>query len=305
MDPKVSIVIPVYNGSNYLRQAIDSALGQTYRNIEVVVVNDGSSDAGETEEIARSYGEKIRYFPKENGGVATALNLGIRMMEGEYFSWLSHDDVYFPDKIERQVRQLQQAGRDVILYGDHDFIDAASHHLSGKRFRSPNPAEFRLSLLYSHPVHGCTLLIPRRFLLEAGLFDESLRTTQDYDLWFRMASRHEFLHFTGALIASRVHPEQGIRSARPLFMKECDEFYLRRLQEVLAGWDRGAGDARRLVFLFRVAVFLDRCGHNQALSYCKSQLARTFRRSFPNWDCDCWYWAVYYGLFRAKRLVWR
>ena len=81
--PKVSIVIPVYNGANYLSEAIDSALAQTYSNIEILVVNDGSNDEGATERIAKSYGEKIRYFAKENGGVSSALNLGIREMHGE------------------------------------------------------------------------------------------------------------------------------------------------------------------------------------------------------------------------------
>ena len=73
-DPKISIVIPVYNGSNYLANAIDCALRQTYKNVEVIVVNDGSTDGGATEEIALSYGEKIRYFHKSNGGESSALN---------------------------------------------------------------------------------------------------------------------------------------------------------------------------------------------------------------------------------------
>ena len=77
LKPLISIVIPVYNGSNFLREAIDSALAQTYKNIEIIVVNDGSADDGETERIALSYGDKIRYFKKENGGVSSALNYGI------------------------------------------------------------------------------------------------------------------------------------------------------------------------------------------------------------------------------------
>ena len=90
MQPTVSIIIPVYNGSNYLQEAIDSALAQTYPNCEILVINDGSCDEGKTEAIALSYGDRIRYFKKENGGVASALNMGIRQMTGEYFSWLSH-----------------------------------------------------------------------------------------------------------------------------------------------------------------------------------------------------------------------
>ena len=91
--PLVSIVIPVYNGSNFVREAIDSALAQTYDNVEIIVVNDGSTDEGKTREIALSYGDKIRYFEKPNGGVSSALNMGISNMQGQYFSWLSHDDM--------------------------------------------------------------------------------------------------------------------------------------------------------------------------------------------------------------------
>ena len=98
--PLVSIVIPVYNGSNYLAEAIDSALNQTYDNVEIIVVNDGSKDEGKTRDVALKYGNKIRYFEKENGGVASALNFGVKQMSGEYFSWLSHDDFYTPHKIE-------------------------------------------------------------------------------------------------------------------------------------------------------------------------------------------------------------
>ena len=103
-EPLVSIIIPVFNGSNYLANAIDSALGQTYPHCEVIVVNDGSNDEGATESIARSYGDRIRYHYKENGGVASAMNLGIRLTHGDYFSWLSHDDYYHPDKILHQLK---------------------------------------------------------------------------------------------------------------------------------------------------------------------------------------------------------
>ena len=117
--PKVSIVIPVYNGADFLREAIDSSLAQTYSNIEVIVINDGSTDDGATERIAQSYGDRIRYFHKENGGVATALNMGIQQMSGDYFSWLSHDDLYYPEKIAAQVDYLSQAtNKNLILFCD-------------------------------------------------------------------------------------------------------------------------------------------------------------------------------------------
>ena len=98
--PLVSIVIPAYNASNYLADSINSALAQTYKNIEIIVVNDGSKDNGATRTVAESFGDKIHYFEKENGGSSSALNYGIKQMKGEWFSWLSHDDLYYPKKIE-------------------------------------------------------------------------------------------------------------------------------------------------------------------------------------------------------------
>ena len=126
-NPLVSIVIPVYNGANYLSEAIDSALAQTYVNVEVIVVNDGSTDDGKTKDIALSFGNRIRYLEKGNGGVATALNLAVGEMRGELFSWLSHDDAYYPDKIARQVATLAAIEDDkTIPFCNYDIIDHGS-----------------------------------------------------------------------------------------------------------------------------------------------------------------------------------
>ena len=214
--PKISIVIPVYNGANYMAQAIDSALAQDYPNFEVIVVNDGSSDGGETDRIARSYGGRIRYLVKENGGVATALNMAIEAMDGSYFSWLSHDDIYVPDKLSHQVRLLDRLeNRDTILYSNYTLIDERSRptaHIRLEERHTSAQLDMPLFPLTRGMIHGCTLLIPRRLFDRYGTFDASLRTTQDYDLWFRML-RTEKLHFDPLpTVLSRVHPEQGSRT---------------------------------------------------------------------------------------------
>ena len=122
--PKITIAIPVYNGSNFMKVAIDSAIAQTYDNKEILVINDGSTDNGETEKIALSYGNKIRYIKKENGGVATALNLAIKEMKGEYLSWLSHDDMYKPFKLEKQVEVLNKLqDKNTIIFSNVELID--------------------------------------------------------------------------------------------------------------------------------------------------------------------------------------
>ncbi len=212
--PKVSIVIPVYNGANYMREAIDSALAQTYSNTEILVINDGSRDNGETERIAQSYGEQIRYLAKPNGGVATALNLGIESMTGEYFSWLSHDDVYLPNKVEHQMRFLQSLQNpQTIVYSDYQLIDAKSRVFSSVTIADTVSTNALYDLVAHQAIHGCAMLIHKDAFKKCGNFDVSLPTTQDYDLWVRMAQVLPFQYCPGIIIQSRQHPEQGSRQA--------------------------------------------------------------------------------------------
>lgn len=230
-NPLVSIIIPVYNGADYLREAIDSALAQTYPNIEVIVVNDGSTDGGMTEEIALSYGEKIRYFRKENGGVSSALNRGIREMTGEYFSWLSHDDVFYPDKTAVQVACLRDFGGGVILYGDYDLIDQGSQFVGARRVRQTAPGTIYFALIMEGAVNGCTVLVPRSCFAEVGVFDEKLRTSQDFDMWFRLAGKYGFRHIAKPLFKSRIHPGQGSLTIAS-HLAEQNVLYINALREV-------------------------------------------------------------------------
>ena len=228
--PLVSIVIPVYNGSDYMREAIDSALAQTYDNIEVLVINDGSRDDGETERIAYSYGERIRYFTKNNGGVATALNTGILEMRGDYFSWLSHDDLYHPEKIERQVACLSSLNNaDVIVYSDYVNVDEHNNELYPVCMDHGLLNSKQLYAVFRGALHGCTLLIPRSAFVSAGIFND-FRTTQDYDLWFRMIRKHQFVHMPEILVRSRLHPNQGSRSIDAT--AEANELWLRMMKSL-------------------------------------------------------------------------
>lgn len=208
--PLVSIVIPVYNGSVYMREAIDSALAQTYPNIEVIVVNDGSNDDGESEKIALSYGNRIRYFAKENGGVSSALNMGIANMRGEYFSWLSHDDVYYPHKIEKNIESIKDTP-ERIVYSDYDVIDGDGVILNTANFRKffrYLDFEYGLSPVLNGGANGCAMLIHRSHFSRCGTFDENLRTTQDYDLFFKMLRGQRLVYINEPLTKYRSHGAQ-------------------------------------------------------------------------------------------------
>jgi glycosyltransferase involved in cell wall biosynthesis len=231
--PKVSIVIPVYNGSNYLKQAIDSALAQTYTDVEVIIVNDGSNDNGKTEAIAKSYRDKIRYFSKGNGGAASALNYGIKEMKGDYFSWLSHDDSYYPGKIEKQIDFLRSfGGKEVIVYSDYDLINEYSELMRGVSIPHYEPNQFLYELLKCSFLHGCTLLVPKICFDTIGVFDETLPTTQDYQLWVRMSKVYDFVHLPKRLVRARCHDDQGSKGVYHL--REIEHFYLWALSQLEA-----------------------------------------------------------------------
>ncbi|HJD61566.1 MAG TPA: glycosyltransferase [Rickettsia endosymbiont of Columbicola hoogstraali] len=257
--PVVSIIIPVYNGANYMREAIDSALAQTYKNIEIIVVNDGSKDNGKTEEIALSYGDQIRYFSKENGGCASALNVGIKNMKGEYFSWLSHDDLYYPSKIEHQINILNELdNKDTIIYGGYELIDEKSRSL---RFIKPDekyPKEklnISLFALLRGLVYGCTLLIPTIYFQKIGLFDESLKHTQDYDLFFKIF-RIATIHFDSQiLVKCRQHPNQSSRIV-PNQLEECEVLWTGFLKKLTEQEMLTMGGGSIAAFLFDTINFL-------------------------------------------------
>jgi len=223
LTPLVSIVIPVYNGARYLAEAIESALAQTYANIEILIVNDGSTDDGNTESVALSFGDRIRYFHKPNGHVASALNFGIRHMRGEYFSWLSHDDLYKPAKIETQIRAIARLGPKTVVYGDFETLDQSSQTIKPARAEHVSPERFRYWITCASLLHGCALLIPKLCLDATGFFNESLRTTQDYDMWFRMARCCQFVHVPGIVVTSREHAEQGTRALGDVVAAESDQ----------------------------------------------------------------------------------
>ena len=243
--PLVSIVIPVYNGSNFLREAIESALAQTYPNIEVLVINDGSSDDGKTEEIALSYGDKIKYYKKENGGVSSALNLGIAKMKGQYFSWLSHDDKYAPEKIDIQIKALsEQNDKDLIALCSDRQINKNSEFIGKKsdiRFADGEIVDWEevvLTLLNRGTFNGCALLIPSHIFEECGVFDITLRYNQDAQMWFDIFLTHKkIIYQSSTMVFNRIHEAQVTQTRKDLYHSDCEKMSVNLLSRLVEASD--------------------------------------------------------------------
>lgn len=213
-NPKISVIIPVYNGDNYINEAIDSVLAQTYKNYEIIVVDDGSTD--KTRKVVEKYKGKIKYFYKQNGGVASALNYGISKMTGEYFAWLSHDDLYLPDKLEIQVNCMRSLiNKKTILFSNFDLMDFNYKIFS--HFDCLKDTTTKELCIGYYPVvkgciNGCTILINKDCFSEVGLFDEKLRTSQDYDMWLRLFKKYPSYSISKTLVKYRIHPKQDTNS---------------------------------------------------------------------------------------------
>jgi len=231
--PLVSVIIPVYNGQEYLRHAINSVLAQTYDNIEIIVVNDGSNDSGFTEKEALDFGDKIRYYRKDNGGVSSALNFGIQVMRGNWFSWLSHDDLYCEGKIENQINLLNKQSGDeskFILMCKSTFIDGAGDKINLKQLRSidkgiHNGDSILQKLFAGATINGCTLLIHKNIFLKFGFFSENYRFIQDLEYWIRIANyENNFIMMDEFLVKTRVHAEQQTKK-----ISDLQEFEIKEL----------------------------------------------------------------------------
>jgi len=194
----VSIIIPSYNVASYVKCAVDSALAQTYKNCEVIVVDDGSTD--NTRQILSPYinAGKIKYIYQKNKGLAGARNTGIKNSSGEYIALLDADDLFLPEKIAEQVRTLEEnmdfgvCYSDLIHFSDpQNFCFAKPKRASSRKFyhhryKYPSGDVFR-PLLHRQFINPLTVMARREVFEKYGYFNENLRRSEDWDLWLRWA----------------------------------------------------------------------------------------------------------------------
>jgi teichuronic acid biosynthesis glycosyltransferase TuaG len=193
LNPLISIITPVYNVENFIKETIESVLIQTYSNWELILIDDGSTD--KSSEICKKYvikDKRIKYFYKKNGGQASARNLGIKNAKGDYITFLDSDDLYFKDKLENHLYDLKKYNADfyygagLMLFENRTTNKIESYDWFYGEFSG---TDFFKILYHSCAVNINTVLVKRNLFNTVGLFDESsiLRGTEDFDLWLRIA----------------------------------------------------------------------------------------------------------------------
>jgi glycosyltransferase involved in cell wall biosynthesis len=212
--PLVSVIIPAYNAEAFLGETLDSVLAQTYPNLEIIVVDDGSTDA--TPHLLETYGDRICVLHQANAGQAAARNYGARKAHGELLAFLDSDDLWDPDKIARQVALLTRFPEALATYCDHRTIDEQGRLLaSSAALSNPRPSGniLRTLLMGSCITTPGLVLLRRRAFDIAGGFDETvlMRGHEDSALWLRLATQGSFVYSPRTLVSYRQHAQQATR----------------------------------------------------------------------------------------------
>jgi len=211
---KASIIIPTHNGDQYIGQTVDSALAQTYGDVEVIVVDDGSTD--DTRQVLAQYGSQICYIHQENRGPAAARNVGFAAAQGEYLLFLDSDDLIPPDKLTRQINFLEAHPNYQIVYSAWQFISSDGARIIGEVRPGKEGNLLKDILCRSFVIVSPGAVVLRRECLEkGGLFDESLALmgSEDTDLWLRLATAgYTFGYINQPLLQYRVR--RGSMSSR-------------------------------------------------------------------------------------------
>jgi GT2 family glycosyltransferase len=228
----VSVIIPAYNCTEYIPAALDSVLAQTFTDFEIVLVNDGSPDTEMLEHLIAPYRDRIIYCKQENRGLAAARNTGIRAARGKYLAFLDSDDCWPPEYLAAQMRLFEETPSLDLVYADAlNFGDAP---LPRKTFMQPltPPVSFEDLLLGGNQIIPSGTVARKQVIVDAGLFDESLRRCEDYDMWLRIAYRGAKIAFQPRVLAlRRVH--SNALTSNNTKMLEAEEQFLSKLEKTL------------------------------------------------------------------------
>jgi glycosyltransferase involved in cell wall biosynthesis len=234
--PRVTVIIPTYNRAGCLREAVDSVLAQDFRDFELIVVDDGSTD--DTPRLLQEYGDAIRVFRQENRGVSAARNAGIAVSRGALIAFLDSDDLWLQGKLARQVEFFKAHADALICQTEEIWVRNGRRVNPGKRHRKRGGMIFEPSLDLCL-VSPSAVMVRRELFQCVGFFDEGLPACEDYDLWLRVSSRYAVHLIDIPLIVKRGgHPDQLSRTAG------LDKFRISAIVKLL-GSDRLSIEQRR------------------------------------------------------------
>lgn len=201
--PTISVIIPIYNGEKTIQETIESVLNQTWSDLELIAIDDGSQDST-LDILAKIKDPRLKVFSYPNAGQAASRNRGIVHAGGEYIAFIDADDLWTSDKLELQLKALQESPQASVAYSWTDCIDESGQFLRRGSYITVNGDAYAKLLLIDFLENGSSVLIRKQVLDAVGGFDESLPPAEDWDLWLRVALRYHFVAIPRSQILYRV-----------------------------------------------------------------------------------------------------
>lgn len=241
--PTVSVIVPVYNQAEYVVGAVESVLAQRYSPVELIVVNDGSTDA--TADRLMAYRDVARIIHQENRGAAAALNRGIRESRGTLVCWLSADDEFLPGKLDAQVAAFALDPEAGIVHTGYERIDASGTQIDNLEMPTAIDPDPFVTVFWHNSINGSTVMLRRAIFDEVGPFDETLRADVDADMWLRILRRSRAVVVPGVFVRYRIHAN-SLSANTPLMAASMSSVRLRYLEELVRRLSLRRGAARTL-----------------------------------------------------------
>ncbi|HUY13306.1 MAG TPA: glycosyltransferase family A protein [Terriglobia bacterium] len=279
-NPRVSVIVPAYNTAHLIAATLDSVFSQTFKEFEVIVVNDGAPDTPDLERVLASYRDRIRYIKQENQGVGAARNAGIRNASGEFLAFPDSDDLWLPDFLAGQLKFFEEhpgldlVCADCIYFGDSD--------LAGKSWQALDPIQDPVTFEKILPTHGGAfasfVLMRRAAALKVGSFEEERPLLEDYHYWLRLLYGGGRMAYNPKILGRRRIHSGSLTYNHEVVIPQAVKA-LQKLEAILDPSSKEADLVRQQILAFQYRLYVDEGKRSLAAGDFKAAL-RSFEAAY-------------------------
>lgn len=266
-DSLITVVIPNFNNAKYVSSAIESVLNQTYKNLEIIVIDDGSSD--DSIEVISKYAHSVRIICQKNHGVSGARNVGLSHARGSFICFLDSDDVWTENKVEKQVEVLSRNLNSCVYCGIR-IVDESGSELSKilPKYKGNLQKRYLWNPGRANVLLGCSsAILPTRVAREVGGFDINLSMSADWDFFRKIADKIEIDFVDSCLVEYRQHPRNMSKGSIPQYYRDMPHAFESALEFwiMTKTFSRTTAKIARLLFLLRMSLLFIRTGNVSSL----------------------------------------
>ena len=258
IEPLISVIMPAYNSAGFITDSINSVLNQSYSNIELIVVNDGSTD--DTHQKVLAFGTRVIYIETNNNGVSAARNLAINKSCGTWIAFCDADDIWFPEKLEAQIKALN--GNKWSYTDSFYFGDAYEKNTKRSDLSELKEGDIFLDLTTENIITTSSILVQKDIVVEKGKFNEKLKALEDWELWLKIAKSYPISLVKKPLLKYRVYPGSTSRKAREML-----PLHLQVINTVFEEYDVSKNKEQAIIKAYTICSYIAEQGNDSTFAF--------------------------------------